>query len=96
VLRYERQRPGELLHLDIKQLGRFDRVGHRITGDRTGQSNSRGVVPKKCPPAGLGHGVEAEPRLIHRGQRQPGGSPPQFREIMTTHRSDRRGPTGTP
>jgi len=43
VLRYERQRPGELLHLDIKQLGRFDRVGHRITGDRTGQSNSRGV-----------------------------------------------------
>ena len=43
VLRYERQRPGELLHLDIKQLGRFDRVGHRITGDRTGQSNSRGI-----------------------------------------------------
>jgi len=27
----------------IKKLGRFDRVGHRITGDRTGQSNSRGV-----------------------------------------------------
>jgi transposase InsO family protein len=43
VLRYERQRPGELLHLDIKKLGRFHRVGHRITGDRTGQSNSRGV-----------------------------------------------------
>jgi transposase InsO family protein len=32
-----------LLHIDIKKLGRFDRVGHRITGDRTGQSNSRGV-----------------------------------------------------
>lgn len=41
--RYERDHPGELIHLDIKKLGRFDRVGHRITGDRTGQSNSRGV-----------------------------------------------------
>src|SRR6185312_16127531 len=41
--RYERQHPGELIHLDIKKLGRFDRVGHRITGDRRGQSNSRGV-----------------------------------------------------
>ena len=31
--RYERERPGELLHIDIKKLGRFDRIGHRITGD---------------------------------------------------------------
>jgi transposase InsO family protein len=30
--RYERRRPGELVHLDIKKLGRFDRPGHRITG----------------------------------------------------------------
>ena len=43
VRRYERERPGELLHIDIKKLGRFDKIGHRITGDRTGQSNSRGV-----------------------------------------------------
>ncbi len=41
--RYERDRPGELIHIDIKKLGRFNRVGHRITGDRTGQSNSRGI-----------------------------------------------------
>ena len=41
--RYEREKPGEIIHLDIKKLGRFDKVGHRITGDRTGQSNSRGV-----------------------------------------------------
>ena len=34
VVRYERQRPGELLHLDTKKLGRFRQVGHRITGDR--------------------------------------------------------------
>ena len=43
VRRYEREHPGELIHIDIKKLGRFDRVGHRITGDRTGQSNSRGI-----------------------------------------------------
>ena len=43
VRRYEREHPGELIHIDIKKLGRFDSVGHRITGDRTGQSNSRGV-----------------------------------------------------
>ena len=43
VRRYERQHPGELIHIDIKKLGRFDRPGHRVTGDRTGQSNSRGI-----------------------------------------------------
>ena len=31
--RYERAQPGELLHLDIKRLGRIVKVGHRITGD---------------------------------------------------------------
>lgn len=30
--RYERRRPGELIHLDIKKLGRFRRPGHRVTG----------------------------------------------------------------
>ena len=43
VRRYQRERPGELIHIDIKKLGRFDRPGHRVTGDRTGQSNSRGI-----------------------------------------------------
>lgn len=37
ALRYEREKPGELLHVDIKLLGRIGRVGHRITGDRRGQ-----------------------------------------------------------
>lgn len=35
VQRYERAVPGELVHLDIKKLGRFQRVGHRIHGDHT-------------------------------------------------------------
>jgi transposase len=42
IRRYEREYPGELIHLDIKKLGRFERVGHRITGDRTRQSSTRG------------------------------------------------------
>jgi transposase InsO family protein len=42
VRRYQRERPGELIHLDIKKLGRFEAVGHRITGDRR-QGESRGA-----------------------------------------------------
>ncbi|MGO7301372.1 IS481 family transposase [Rhizobium ruizarguesonis] len=42
VRRYERERPGEMIHIDIKKLGRFQAVGHRITGDRTRQSSRRG------------------------------------------------------
>jgi transposase InsO family protein len=43
VRRYERECPGELIHIDIKKLGKFNRIGHRITGDRRGQRSSRGV-----------------------------------------------------
>ncbi|MHB1204695.1 MAG: IS481 family transposase [Rhodospirillaceae bacterium] len=43
VRRYERENPGEMIHIDIKKLGRFSRTGHRITGSRKGQSNTRGV-----------------------------------------------------
>ena len=42
IRRYQRQHPGELIHIDIKKLGRIDGIGHRITGDRRGQSNRRG------------------------------------------------------
>ena len=31
VRRYERDAPGDLIHIDIKKLGRFEAVGHRIT-----------------------------------------------------------------
>ena len=35
AVRYERQRPGELLHIDVKKLGRIERgAGHRVTGKR--------------------------------------------------------------
>jgi transposase InsO family protein len=32
--RYERETPGEIIHIDIKKLGRFTQPGHRVTGDR--------------------------------------------------------------
>jgi hypothetical protein len=35
VRRCEKTRPGELVHFDVKKLGRIQRVGHRIHGDRT-------------------------------------------------------------
>jgi len=42
VRRYERDKAGELLHLDMKKLGRFERPGHRVTGDRTKTSPRAG------------------------------------------------------
>ncbi|MCK5448953.1 MAG: helix-turn-helix domain-containing protein, partial [Gemmatimonadetes bacterium] len=35
VIRYERSRPGSLIHMDIKKLARIVRIGHRIHGDRS-------------------------------------------------------------
>jgi transposase InsO family protein len=43
AIRYERQRPGELIHIDTKKLGRIGGVGHRITGHHVGMNRSRGI-----------------------------------------------------
>jgi Integrase core domain/leucine-zipper of insertion element IS481 len=48
VTRYQRERPGELIHIEVKvepqsgSTGRVDGVGHRITGDRRAQKRGRG------------------------------------------------------
>jgi len=39
--RYERRHPGELVHVDIKQLGRIRGIGHRISGSRASQKRTR-------------------------------------------------------
>jgi len=39
--RYERPTPGELIHIDVKKLGRIGREGHRVNGDR--RTRSRGI-----------------------------------------------------
>ena len=41
VVRYEKKRPGEMLHLDTKKLGRIKGIGHRIHGDR--RTRKRGI-----------------------------------------------------
>lgn len=58
VRRYQRERPGELIHLDIKKLGRFDQPGHRVTGTRLGCRN-RGR-------AGIERGSATGPRTMAR------------------------------
>ena len=40
-VRYERSRPGELVHIDVKKLGRIRGVGHRISGSRASQKRTR-------------------------------------------------------
>ncbi len=42
VVRYEHDGPGEMIHIDIKKLGRFWRSGHRVTGDRKRDSEGAG------------------------------------------------------
>jgi len=39
--RYQRRRPGELVHIDVKKLGRIRGVGHRVTGSRASQRKTR-------------------------------------------------------
>nr|WP_245552562.1 IS481 family transposase [Cyanobium gracile] len=46
VQRYQWEKPGDMIHVDTKQLARFERVGHRITGDRR-QGCSRGAGYEK-------------------------------------------------
>ena len=42
-VRYERSKPGELIHVDVKKLGRVRGVGHRISGSRASQAKTRRV-----------------------------------------------------
>ncbi len=41
IRRYERERPGELLHVDIKKLGRFWTLGKRVLGSEAGNRSRR-------------------------------------------------------
>jgi transposase InsO family protein len=42
--RYERSRPGELIHIDIKKLGRIGQAGHRVLGRGPGRHKDRGKL----------------------------------------------------
>jgi hypothetical protein len=56
VRRYERARPGELVHVDIKKLGRFWTVGKRVLGSEVGNLSRRAgwqylhvAIDVECP-----------------------------------------------
>ena len=42
LVRYECPCPGQLLHMDVKELGRFQTPGHALTADRTRRSRGAG------------------------------------------------------
>jgi len=46
--RYCRRHPGELIHIDVKKLGRFDRPGHRITGKHAGYHHTQKLGWEYC------------------------------------------------
>ncbi|ETH91196.1 transposase, IS481 family, partial [Bordetella pertussis STO1-CHOC-0019] len=52
---YEHQAPGDLLHIDIKKLGRIQRPGHRVTGNRRdeGPAGTSSSWPSMTSPRGL-------------------------------------------
>jgi len=43
VVRYQRQRPGELVHIDVKKLGRIPEGGGHRTHGRAGANRGRGI-----------------------------------------------------
>jgi transposase-like protein len=47
--RYERARPGELIHVDVKKLGVITGVGHRISGQRQSQNATRRARRRGAP-----------------------------------------------
>ncbi len=46
--RYERSRPGELVHIDVKKLGRIDQAGHRMLGRGPGRHRGKGRHGWEC------------------------------------------------
>jgi transposase InsO family protein len=44
IVRYERERPGELVHVDVKKLGRIVTPSHRVTGDRRDRNRGAGWI----------------------------------------------------
>jgi hypothetical protein len=50
--RYERRAAGELLHIDVKKLGKINGAGWRVTGNRSSQNANRRQRRQGAPPAG--------------------------------------------
>ena len=89
VRRYERAAPGEMIHIDSKKLGRIDGIGHRITGDRTGQSSRRGRG--RVAAGSLVHVAidDAFPARLHRNptRREGRSASPSSRRALAYYKS---------
>ena len=77
--RYERKRPGELIHVDVKKLGRIERgAGHRVTGKRR-TTTARRTEPRRRSAAAGRLGVRPrrdrrrDPARLRRGARRREG-----------------------
>ena len=67
IRRYEHEKPGDLIHVDIKKLGRIpDGGGHRVTGRAAGKRNKTGTAANRRPGyAFLHNAVDDHSRLAY-------------------------------
>ncbi|MEM6932549.1 MAG: hypothetical protein AAF526_03085 [Pseudomonadota bacterium] len=73
--RYQRERLGELIHIDIKKLGRFSRPGHRITGDRTGDREGRATHAASAGTSSMSRSTTRRGSLMSRCCQMSGAAP---------------------
>ena len=69
--RYERARAGELVHVDVKKLGRIDGVGHRISGRYRGHHRARGAGWTTCTSASTTRPGSPTPRCSQTSAPRP-------------------------
>ena len=62
IIRYEKENPGDMLHINIKKLGRIDGIGYRITGNRQGQS-----APRSRKTEAMDGNISTSPSMTIRG-----------------------------
>lgn len=48
VVRYEQHRPGEMIHMDIKKLGKINGVGHRFLPRGPGMHTNKATAGTSC------------------------------------------------
>jgi transposase-like protein len=66
IRRYERTRPGELVHVDIKKLGRIpDGGGHKVLGRQAGTKNNNGHGPRRVGYGFIHSAVDDRSRLAY-------------------------------
>ncbi len=92
IQRYEREKPGELIHLDIKKLGRIGSVGHRITGRYPGAVNRHHGIGWEFVHVCIDDAsrrLRAGPGRLAQGEcgRLPGGRRCLFRQAWRPHRA---------